>query len=368
MRKPLKFMALSISALLVLALLMFIVNQVGQLFTLASAVSPVLGQVVLWGSILLFGALLATPIVAYLRLPKALVPPRNPEKLPAYKQRLAQKLARNPQVQKASISTQSPEGLTQALDLLKQKADEEIDRTAKAVFLTTAVSQNGKLDALTVLAAHMRLVWRIAHLYHQRPGLKQLAYLYGNVAGTALITPGIEDLDISEQLEPIMQAMARNSAGSALSINSAGQMVIDSLFEGTVNALLTLRIGIVARNYCGLTEPLNRKVLRKNVLAEASARLGGLVMKTSGQVVTGVIKATGRVGVNTVKNGARAVANTATQVANSASQLAGNIFKRKGKASAEEAAQAEAAEDWEAPGTAETAADSTGPKPQGPTT
>lgn len=47
-----------------------------------------------------------------------------------------------------------------------------------------------------VLAAQTRLIWRIAHVYYQRPSLRDFAQLYANVASTAFIAAGIEDIDV----------------------------------------------------------------------------------------------------------------------------------------------------------------------------
>jgi hypothetical protein len=71
----------------------------------------------------------------------------------------------------------------------------QVPSTASPVFLSTAVLQSGRLDVLVVLAAQTRLIWRIAHVYYQRPSLRDFAQLYVNVASTALVAAGIEDID-----------------------------------------------------------------------------------------------------------------------------------------------------------------------------
>ena len=45
---------------------------------------------------------------------------------------------------------------------------------------------------MVVLAAQSRMTWTLARLYYQRPRLRELAYLYGNVAATAFVTAEIE--------------------------------------------------------------------------------------------------------------------------------------------------------------------------------
>src|SRR5690606_41651099 len=76
--------------------------------------------------------------------------------------------------------------LNRAMELLAKRADEVTRKTALQVFLTTAISQNGSLDGLAVLAAQSRMVLEIAKIYNQRPTLRDLVWLYGNVAFAAL--------------------------------------------------------------------------------------------------------------------------------------------------------------------------------------
>ena len=68
-----------------------------------------------------------------------------------------------------------------------------VREAASGVFLATAVSQSGRLDGLLVLAAQSRMVWRVAHLYHQRPTLRDIAHLYANVAGTAFVAGELQE-------------------------------------------------------------------------------------------------------------------------------------------------------------------------------
>jgi hypothetical protein len=51
------------------------------------------------------------------------------------------------------------------------------------------------LDML-VLAAQTRLIWKVALVYYQRPSLRDFVQLYANVASTAFIAAGVEDIDV----------------------------------------------------------------------------------------------------------------------------------------------------------------------------
>ena len=118
--------------------------------------------------------MIGVPVVIVLRMPKPLVPPASeasPE-FDGHLKRLGERLASNPRVRLASIRPIDRRGIEDALRILDDDADAIVKQMATTVFLTTAVSQSGRLDALLVLAAQSRMVWRIAHLYYQRPSLQ----------------------------------------------------------------------------------------------------------------------------------------------------------------------------------------------------
>ena len=90
--------------------------------------------------------------------------------------------------------------------------------SAAAVFVSTAISQSGRLDTVFVLTAHFRMVWRIACVYSQRPALRDLINLYANVAATAFVAGELDEAEIGEQIEPIL-----SSALGAVSLSVPGR-------------------------------------------------------------------------------------------------------------------------------------------------
>src|SRR5947209_19411057 len=79
-----------------------------------------------------------------------------------------------------------------AITILSVDADTVVRRTASTVFLSTALMQNGRLDALILLFTQINMVTRVARVYVQRPSPRELIRLYLNVAGTAFISSGLE--------------------------------------------------------------------------------------------------------------------------------------------------------------------------------
>jgi hypothetical protein len=302
MRHQLKFLFVTISLLVLTAFVLFVFNQVMQVYTYTSAINPVMGKAVLGALTLLFVALFVLPVLLYFRLPKPITPPATVAEKPVYLEKLGRRLARNPLLKASTLDFTKEADIQRGLDLLSIKADTVIQNTAKSVFLTTAISQNGKLDALTVFITQSKMVWDLAHIYYQRPAPKDIVALYANVGATTFLAAQIEDLDFSEQLEPVFGTIMQNSALKSVPfVSSITNVIMDSLLEGTINSFLTLRVGVITKRYCGTTQTFQMKTVRRAAFKEASGMLKTIVMQSSGQVVSSIVKATRKAGSDTVK-------------------------------------------------------------------
>jgi hypothetical protein len=144
------------------------------------------------------------------------------------------------------------------------------------VFLTTAVSQNGSLDGLMVLLAQSRMLWQIAHVYYQRPSVRDLALLYGNVASTALIASQLEDVDLAEHVQPLLSGALGSAAGAVPGLHATSALLVNAIMNGTANTFLTLRVGIVAKTYCGALVMPERRTVRRAAVAQAAQMLGAV--------------------------------------------------------------------------------------------
>ena len=267
------------------------ISQTNQVVQLASTVSPVLGKVVLVVVACSFLGLLAIPIILFVTLPKPLVPPASDEgpEFERYLEILKRRLSGNALMAERALETRNDvEG---ALSHLGNRADAVTRDTASMLFLITAVSQSGRLDGLVVLAAQSRMIWRIAHIYYQRPTAADMARLYANVAATALIASSIDDLNLEEQLDPIIGATVGTALGVVPGMTAAATMLSSAILTGSANAFLTLRVGIIARRYCGSLVRAERRTIRKAAAVEAIRLLPPLAWEGSKKIGA----ATGRV-------------------------------------------------------------------------
>ena len=161
------------------------------------------------------------------------------------------------------------------------------------MFLSTAVSQSGRLDALLVVMAQSRMVWQIAHIYYQRPSLRDMIHLYANVAGTAFLAGELQDLDLGQQVEPVVSAAISALGASVPGLHLASTILAGCILDGSANAFLTLRVGMIAKRHCGALVVVPKGSLRRAATAEAATHLGGIVADGSARLDEGDLENVG---------------------------------------------------------------------------
>lgn len=247
----------------------FVFNQTVQIIQSARTVNPTFGEGVMWALIFAYALLLFTPIVLWFRVPKRIQPPAVTEG-PEHERFMTdfrKRLSRNARLRGVSIGTE--EEIHCAVQLLDKHADDVVSSAASAVFLSTAVLQSGRLDVLVVFAAQTRLIWHVAHVYYQRPSIRDFVQLYANVASTAFIAAGIEDVDLD--------ALVGTVFGSTVAAIPGMHILTSSILTGSANAFLTLRVGMITKEYCRCTVRQEKKGIRRAATVQAAKLLGSIV-------------------------------------------------------------------------------------------
>ena len=259
-----------------------LVATLAQLANAAELAFPGSGRPVFWGLAGLFAALLLAPLILWRRLPKSLQPPAagDPAALAAYRAALLARLAGHPQL--AAAPPQTEADLPTALAVLDAEAERLVKNAAGAVFVSTAVMQNGRLDGLMVLGSQLRLVWRIAALYRQRPSPREMLALYAQVGGSVLVAENVQEIDFAELTTPVVSAIFPSLQGGIPGLQGVSALLVNSLANGAANAFLTLRVGLLARAYCATLSAAPAGEVRRSASAEALALVGGIV-KEHGQ-------------------------------------------------------------------------------------
>ncbi|MFB0919226.1 MAG: DUF697 domain-containing protein [Clostridiaceae bacterium] len=272
--------------------LIIVLNQGIQLTTWAFGVNNILGYTVAALLILLFTVLILYPVIRVLSYKAVPEVPKSKEdkEFPVYVDTMHSMLKKNTYLSAHSVDLagQNKElELENAYRALGDEADTLIKAEAVKVFLTTSISQNGALDGVFILTSLVKMIWKITHLYEARPSLRKLIYIYSNVAGTVLIARGIEDLDlIEDQIEPLITSLV---GGSIMSVVPGAvpitNLLVSSVMEGAVNALLTLRCGYITTKYLGsLTIPDKKKVRRSSSL-ESASKIGNIISENTVHII-----------------------------------------------------------------------------------
>lgn len=146
------------------------------------------------------------------------------------------------------------------LDERYRKVKSHIHEWAKTEFLITTVSQSSRIDAVSSLVINFRMIGDLIRCSGFRTRKQQLFYQYCRILATSLFSYYLSD-GISSMTDSADAATADglvdadldtfSEAGFLGSISSAKLtgLVSGSLIGGTLNTLLTLRIGYVTLAY-----------------------------------------------------------------------------------------------------------------------
>ena len=158
-------------------------------------------------------------------------------------------------------------------ETIKKELNKVIVSHAETVFLSTAISQNGRLDLAAVLIVNLRLIKELVVKCGFRPSYAALGKLSLNVMSSAVIAESLEGIDLNE-LFPAKGLQALNEVPFL-------KVLTGSLAQGVGNALLSLRVGIICRNFLFMNlKGQTKKELRKNAFGEAIILLPSVLVES----------------------------------------------------------------------------------------
>jgi len=262
-----------------------LVSSIAQLAAFADRAIPGIAQFIFWALVIIFGGLLIAPIWIYLQLPKPLIPPNegSDDKLAEYRAAVLEQLKKNPLL--SGIPLETSENISEALVILGRSADKVVKDTASAVFVSTAVMQNGRLDGLIVLATQMRMLWRVAKVYYLRPSPRQMLYLYSNVGTNVLVADSIQEIDFAEITTPVVASILPSIKGGIPGLQGISTLLVNSMANGAANAFLTLRIGMLAKAYSEALCRPEASILRQSVNSAAMSLVAQIVKELGATIV-----------------------------------------------------------------------------------
>lgn len=174
---------------------------------------------------------------------------------------------------------------------------------AKTVFVTTSISQSSRIDTALVLYLNLKMIEDLVHASGFRPNKTQMIKTYGRILSTAIIAYGVSEVLEDTDLEEIVGSVAGEATEGVIPELTSGILenigsllgksllggILKSAGDGAVNALLTLRIGYVTRQYLlkgrvAVTGSRNRAATRRLARREAWRNIKGLVKTCTEEV------------------------------------------------------------------------------------
>ena len=157
---------------------------------------------------------------------------------------------------------------------LDKQVDSYIHKEAIAVGASTTVSLNGSVDAFIVLWRNINMVARISRLYYGRPSLRLSMMILRDVMTAVLLSRALDDVT--------------DAAGEALGglVTRLGGLVVGPMIDGSVNALMTTKLGYLAKKRCRSFDVWNEAKAQR-----ATRDVLEQVKKESASLINDVVKA-----------------------------------------------------------------------------
>jgi putative membrane protein len=317
-----KFLKWSATAFLAIAFLV-VIGQGFLFYRMFDDVHPVMGYAYIVVLALMLVVLVGRPIMGFLAMPVAAKPPAiaidpnapAPKALAArlrYDLKYLLMLSENPLVQEergqleesilrgqallerarratpeealmisADLEHFERDHIEAVLKPLDKKVDQLIHAEAVAVGVATAVSMNGTVDAFIVLWRNANLVAKVARTYFGRPHLWGSLRILRDVAAIVVVARALEDVT----------DLTGDVIGSLL--GRMGGLVAGPVMDGGVNAMMTLKLGYLAKRRCrsfkgwssGQAKAISAEAL-KDVKEESGSVIGDLLKGVGGLTST----------------------------------------------------------------------------------
>ena len=280
------------AALFMLVILMLLVQLDLTVFQTVEVLAPGWGWLAFVALLALeAGAVLWLGLAWFARAPRLVLRDDSTEaERQAFARELERRLKKNPHVRAAGIRATDEDFLEKALDVLDARAGEEIRNNAKRVFLGTALSQNGRLDALIMFVSLARMIWRVSGVYNQRPTPAELWSVYSTVSSGTFISFSIEALDIprtiTESMNELLPAVTPVMAASSVPLmGPMMQQCTSAVIDGAANCLLAIRAGVVTRSAFRFAALGREEARQQACCREAGTMLAEISRETVGAIV-----------------------------------------------------------------------------------
>jgi len=236
-----------ILAFLSIILLYFIAKEFLELYIYLHTIHPfaAYGFIVIAAAVLVY--FVGIPVYRIMKIPRAPGPLKSEEHIDRELAKRFELLEKNPYLQSIRYDVASVprtiEGYEQVMRILKKESTKIRNAYVNRLFYSSAISQNGFIDAILILSSSVNLVKETFVLYNGRVSNRDLLVI-GRQVYYSMAIGGSETVEYAT--EEIFSKLSTEGMRSIPFIDK----ILGSLADGFVNAALLTRVALITDNYC----------------------------------------------------------------------------------------------------------------------
>ncbi len=267
-----------ILAFLSILLIYFIAKEFLDLYVSLNAVHPYLayGFIVLAAGVLVY--FVGIPVYRIIRIPKAPRPLTSEDNLEKELAKRFELLEKNPfllsiEYDMASVP-RTKEGYERVMRVLRKESARIRNKYVNGLFYSSAISQNGFIDAILILSSSVNLVKDTFVLYNGRVSNRDLLTI-GRQVYYSMAIGGSETVEYATG-----EIFSKLSTQGMKSIPFFDK-ILGSLADGFVNAALLTRVALITDNYCSKLIVESEKDLRPSpvFIVQTASNITGTLQK-----------------------------------------------------------------------------------------
>jgi hypothetical protein len=267
-----------IIAFLSIILIYFIAKEFLDLYVTLNALNSYLAYAFLLVAAGVFVYFVGIPIYRIITIPKAPAPLKSEENIDKEIGKRFELLAANPYLLSTGYDLapvpRTKEGYENVMKVLKKESARIRNRYVNGLFYSSAISQNGFIDAILILSSSVNLVKDTFVLYNGRVSNRDLLAI-GKQVYYSMAIGGSETVEYATG-----EIFSKLSTEGMRSIPFFDK-ILGSLADGFVNAALLTRVALITDNYCSKLIVTSERDLRPSpaFIVSTAANITGTVQR-----------------------------------------------------------------------------------------
>ena len=232
-----------------LIILYYIFKEFVMLYVALKQIHPIMGYGFALLSFLAILYFVAIPIFRIINMPHSYGPAKNREKEDDLIKKRLEIFKNNPYLIEQNYTFDllpQEEEYKNIVNIFHKKVKHLRSTYVSQLFYTTAIAQNGFIDAILILSASVNLIKEIFTLFNGRVSNRDLLII-GKQVYFSMAIGGSDGVEYAA--DEIFSKLSSDTIKSIPFIDK----IISSIADGLVNAALLTRVALITENYCTLT-------------------------------------------------------------------------------------------------------------------